>query len=78
MCLSILRALPLSLACCLGLLMSCTPPAHAQPSDPDLQILRQEQREQRRAPVGCIAAGAGHRIVGDAGREIDGGHCLAG
>ncbi len=42
------RASSWSARCCLllGLALPCALPAHAQISDPDLQILRQEQREQ--------------------------------
>ncbi len=47
MCLSSSRALPSLLCYWLVVGMSWTLHAHAQPSDPDLQLLRQEQREQR-------------------------------
>ncbi len=47
MCLSTFRVLLRSLAVFPGLLLPCALPSHAQPSDPDLQIRRQEQREQR-------------------------------
>lgn len=46
MCLGIFRALLRSLVSCLVLLQTCAQPSHAQAADPDLQILRQEQREQ--------------------------------